>query len=123
MTASQLQGLLEGLGALLVSGAWVLTLMLLADRLLGVPTGLLLNTDPASEQRVQQLVTRSMMKRRLYLAPLVLLTPTGAVTLAAAHLAGERLHSDLAWYVMGLALLGAYTIVQGSVYWLKRLKQ
>lgn len=115
--------LLEGLGALVASGIWVFTLMLLADRLLGVPTALLLNTDPDGERQVQRLVSRSMMKRRLYLAPLILLIPTGAVTLAAAHFAGERLNSDLAWYVMGLALLGAYTIVHGSAYWLRKLKQ
>ena len=89
---------------MILSGAWLLTLALIADALLGLPLGWFsreLRTDPEAEALRSKLLTPKVLKLRLIVAPVVLVAPTFAVT----RLAPGVVNDGVLQYLPGLTIL------------------
>jgi hypothetical protein len=72
---------------MLLSGAWVFTLTVVADSLVGIPFGLLAGKGSEFEAWRSRVLTRPLLIRRMIVAPAVLLVPTAGLSWALLHFA------------------------------------
>jgi len=94
--------------AMLLSGAWVFTLTVVADSLLGIPFGLFAGKGPEFEAWRSRLLTRALLVKRMIVAPAVLVVPTAVLTWALPGLAPAAVATDsldFLWVLTGVTAI------------------
>lgn len=91
--------------AMLLSGAWVFTLTVAADSLVGIPFGLFAGRGPEFETWRSRLLTRAVLVKRMIVAPAVLAAPTAVLSWALHRLAPAAVDIDslrFLWVLTGV---------------------